>query len=396
MNAPFALKADELAAMHRDLAQMRDLPALECWRQLAREAVEPNAFFTPEMLLPAFAQFDRAGEVELFCAWERVGTDTGGARRLIGLVPLVTAARYRGIPLRHISIWRHNHSFLGTPLIAKGCEEAFWHQLLEFADRAGRSPFVRLEKLHANGPVAKGLRAVARRQNRHCDTTSTAHRALLQSDLAPQAYLEKTTRPKKRKELRRMMNRLRDLGDITFSRQRSSDNLEAWLDEFLALEGSGWKRREGTAICCRPDEVLFLREAMAACAQSGMLERLDMRLDGRPLAMLINLLHAPGAFGFKTAFDESLSRYSPGVQLQIANLDILDDPAIDWIDSCAAENHPMIDHLWAERREIISCNIALGTGLRRLAAVMLATAEKAARRLSGSTIAKDEANEHAE
>ena len=394
MNAPFALKADGQAALHRDLAQTRALPSLDCWHRLAREAAEPNAFFTPEMLLPALAHFDQPGAVELFCAWEQDGASRNSARRLIGLVPLTTAGRYRGLPLLHLSTWRHNHSFLGTPLVARGHEEEFWQQFLEFGDDGRRAPFVRLEKLHANGPVAKALHEVATRQNRNCNTTSVAHRALLESDLDPQAYLEKSTRPKKRKELRRMMNRLRDIGEISFARERGSDNLEAWLDEFLALESSGWKRREGSAIACRPEEVLFLRQAMATCAQSGMLERLDMRLDGRPLAMLINLLHTPGAFGFKTAFDESMSRYSPGVQLQIANLEILDDPTIDWIDSCAAENHPMIDHLWAERREIMSCNIALGGSFRRLAAVMLATTEKVGRRISQSAISKDEANEH--
>ena len=350
MNAPFAPTPDGLAALHRDLAQTRALPGLDCWRRLARDAAEPNVFFTPEMLLPALAHFDASGEVELFCAWKPTRADTEDAPRLIGLVPLVTSARYRGLPLRHLSVWRHNHSFLGTPLISKGYEEEFWQQLLTFGDKTGRAPFVRVEKLHANGPVAGALRAVTVRQNRHCNTTSVAHRALLESDLDPQAYLARSTRSKKRKELRRMMNRLRDIGEITFTRDRATNDLEPWLDEFLALEGSGWKRREGTAISCTPDEVLFLRQAMAACAENGMLERLDMRLDGRPLAMLINLLSAPGAFGFKTAYDEDLSRYSPGVQLQIANFEILNDPAIDWIDSCAAENHPMIDHLWAERR----------------------------------------------
>src|SRR3546814_2224216 len=47
---------------------------------------------------------------------------------------------------------------------------------------------------------------------------------------------------------------------------------------------------------------------------------------------------------FKIAFDEALGRFSPGVLIEIANLQaVLGDPAIGWMDSCAAADHPMID-----------------------------------------------------
>ncbi|WP_198045952.1 GNAT family N-acetyltransferase [Novosphingobium aquimarinum] len=347
-------------------------------------------FFTPEMLLPALAHFDPANEVTLFCALERAEPRPGKLPRLIGLVPLISVARYRGLPARHLAVWRHNHSFLGTPLIARGHEDDFWQQLLRFADQSVRAPFLRIEKLHADGCVAQSLARVATGQRRPVTTTSIAQRALLQSDLDPEAYLAKATRAKKRKELRRMMHRLRDIGEITFQRHRSDDGLDPWLSEFLELEAGGWKQREGTAIACRPQEERFFRQAMSACADRGMLERIDMRLDGRPLAMLLNLHCAPGAFGFKTSYDEEWSRYSPGVQLQIENLEVLADPAVEWMDSCAAENHPMIDHLWVERRKIVSCNIALGGPLRRLCAKAIATAEAVGRRLSGRTTGQED------
>ena len=68
------------------------------------------------------------------------------------------------------------------------------------------------------------------------------------------------------------------------------------------------------------------------------------------------------------AFDEALGRFSPGVLIEIANLHaVQDDPAIGWMDSCAAPDHPMIDSLWAERRTIVQYRIALrGTGLARV------------------------------
>ena len=34
------------------------------------------------------------------------------------------------------------------------------------------------------------------------------------------------------------------------------------------------------------------------------------------------------------------------------------DPRVKWVDSCAIPNHPMIDHIWAERRRMRAVNVA--------------------------------------
>ena len=83
--------------------------------------------------------------------------------------------------------------------------------------------------------------------------------------------------------------------------------------------------------------------------------------------MLVNFLTPPGSFSFKTAFDEAYARFSPGVLIQLDNLDILDSPDISWMDSCAATDHPMIDHLWGERRSIVRLSVSL-RGARRMLA----------------------------
>jgi hypothetical protein len=83
--------------------------------------------------------------------------------------------------------------------------------------------------------------------------------------------------------------------------------------------------------------------------------------------MLANFLTAPGAFSFKTAFDERYARFSPGVLLQLENLAMLEREDIAWCDSCAAADHPMIDSLWMERRSIGRISIAIGGTTRRAA-----------------------------
>src|SRR3546814_17204462 len=82
-------------------------------------------------------------------------------------------------------------------------------------------------------------------------------------------------------------------------------------------------------------------------------------LGGRPLAMLVHFLCPPGGFSIKTAFDEDYARFSPGVLLQQANLDLLGDPRIAWVDSCAASGHPMIESIWRERPSLVWVTVPL-------------------------------------
>ena len=95
--------------------------------------------------------------------------------------------------------------------------------------------------------------------------------------------------------------------------------------------------------------------------------------------MLANFIAPPGAFSFKTAFDERFARFSPGVLLQRENLALLERAGVDWCDSCASADHPMIDHFWRERRAIGRVSVGIGGKLRRAAFRAIARVETRAR-----------------
>ena len=102
-------------------------------------------------------------------------------------------------------------------------------------------------------------------------------------------------------------------------------------------------------------------------AEAVRRRRQVLRLDGRAIAMLANFITPPGAYSFKTAFDEAYARFSPGMLLQLENLVLLERPDVAWADSCAVEGHPMIERLWRDKRHMVSRNIAIGGPLRRAA-----------------------------
>ena len=341
------------------------------WAALADKAAEPNPFAEHWFVAASLRNLAGGRDIRL------LEVRRGG--RLIGVLPLAIERGYAHLPVRFVQNWYHDHCFLGAPLIVAGEEAAFWTAALETLSASDWAPnFLHLRGLAEEGPVfrALGVGAVVHRRLR----------AMLQSELSPAAYFERAVRAKKRKELRRLRNRLADLGPVQVHTLNDEAELQSWCDSYFQLEAAGWKGREGSALVCAPETRAFLRETLAAASQAGRLQFLRLDVGGRPIAMLINFLSAPGSFSFKTVFDEDFARFSPGVLLQIENLAILERADIDWMDSCAIDDHPMIDGFWTERRSVVRVTIPLKGAGRHAVLALCRGLEKASAAVRGKRL----------
>jgi CelD/BcsL family acetyltransferase involved in cellulose biosynthesis len=338
------------------------------WDALALAATQPNPFYESWYLLPSLRALDPAGHAELLVLEDR------GA--LLGLLPVCRPRQYYGHRVPHLRNWVHDNCFCGQPLVAPGLEAAFWRALLQWCDgHAGIGLFLHLRQMPGDGPLHQALKSELARQHRPAATVLAEERALLCSDLSAEDYLLAAIGAKKRKELRRQHRRLGEEGALTVERTRAADGIATWTAAFLALEKCGWKGRAGSALADHPANAILFAEALVGAAARGRLERLSLHLDGTPIAMLATFITPPGAYSFKTAFDEDYARFSPGVLLQCENLALAGDPDIAWIDSCAAPDHAMIDHVWRERRPMAHHSIAIGGTLRQTLFTLLAQRE---------------------
>ncbi len=356
---PYALPRAVAAApvlAARAWADCADSASVAAWDRLAAESAEPNPFLESWYLLPSLRALDPQCSVDLLVLSE--------GPSWLGVLPMARATSYYRWPIPNRRNWVHANAFVGAPLVAKGFERTFWRALLAHADaHPGSALFLHLTALPLSGALFEAL--AAELAGRPAGLVHREERALLRSDLSPEAYLEAALSGKKRKELRRQHARLSELGDLRTTAHSGAGDVHEWTEDFLRLEQSGWKGAAGSALASAPETAALFREAIAGAAAYGRLERLTLTLGDRPIAMLATFITPPGAFSYKTAFAEEFARFSPGVLLQRENLALLAAPGIDWCDSCAAADHPMIDHLWRERRAVGRVSIGIGGTVRR-------------------------------
>lgn len=334
------------------------LTETEAWDALAQCAAEPNPFYESWYLLPSLASFDDGNAISI------LRFTCGGT--LCALMPVVRESKYAGWPLAHIRNWLHPNIFFGTPLVARGMETQFWRALLDWADDQTRlSLFLHLHEFALSGPVFESLESLLASDGRIWGVVEDKERALLASGLAAEDYLAQSLSSRKRKDLNRRARRLSEIGEISFAWESGTDRIAPWIEEFLALEASGWKGEAASALACDAATRTLFRESLTGAAARQRLVRLSLRLNDTPIAMLSTFLTPPGAFGFKTAFDEDYACFSPGLLLEREFLGALQRFDIDWCDSCAAPDHSVMNRMWQERRPLGRLSIAIGGPLRR-------------------------------
>jgi hypothetical protein len=155
---------------------------------------------------------------------------------------------------------------------------------------------------------------------------------------------------KRRKELKRLRNRLDEQGDLKALTLVKNADATPFIDAFLKLEATGWKGNRGTALAKQPSVATATRHALTALHALGKLRFWSLQLDGMIIASLFAYADGNKLCLGKIAYDESFGKYSPGVLLILhATEDIFREGTITEVDSSAIPNHPMIDRIWRNR-----------------------------------------------
>lgn len=332
---------------------------------LSARAVEPNVFFNPRFLTPAMPRLE---DRDVRLAVIRDGDEYRSRLRLLAPFTVEKPAAPVGVPI--IRIWSHPFGPLGAPLVDRDDPVGVIEDFISMLSR----PHLKLPQvlvlpdLRLNGAVVPLLETVAESRGLSLVIVDRTERPLLQSELDAETYLKASLRPHHFREFRRLKRRLAELGSLEHCVARGPEEIADAIESFLALEVSGWKGRERTAMAIDRYRAAFAREAVHRLAERDQCRIHSLTLDGRTIASLIVLVESGRAYTWKTAYDENYAAFSPGTLLMIeVTAQHLDDPNITTTDSCAVPDHPVMSRLWSERLPMGTVVVGMTPGADRLA-----------------------------
>jgi CelD/BcsL family acetyltransferase involved in cellulose biosynthesis len=341
--APRLAAREEAAPISVECASgARLLEIASAWRDLVGRAHEPNVFMDPTLIEVAERQLSRRSATLL--AWR--------GEALVGLWAFSLGAPAL-LPARMLSAPAIPYGYLATPVIDRAGDEETLEAMLDFIARdPGLPKTIALDPIRLDGPTMQALVRVLQARASAPFVLSQARRPTLESELDGKQYFEKALSSASRKKLRQHRRRLEEKGKLELKVWNTPEAVGQAFEDFLRLEAAGWKGRRGTALLCDQAEAAFVRGMVAALAERGNAAVHALYLDGKPVSMQIVLRAGPAAFTWKTAYDEALHDYSPGMLLlEDYTKAFLADDGIAYVDSCAYDETGFMS-AWSERQTI--------------------------------------------
>jgi hypothetical protein len=333
----------ELATGDR-LTEIRD-----DWNDLIGRADIQNVFMNP-MLVKHASDAYPADKICALLAWRRAGAVpqlAGVWAFAIGRVPQSI------LPVLVLVAPAMPNGYLATPVIDRCCLDETLEAMLACIAGDARFPsIVVLDAASTDSATMQALsRLLAERRSAFC-RFSQSLRPKLASELVGKAYFEKALSGSSRKKLRQHRRRLTERGNLQYRTLTEASAITQAFEDFLLLEMSGWKGRQGTALQKDASDAGFARAMIATLAAPGDASIHMLTLDGRPVSVQIVLRSGPAAFTWKTAYDEGLHDFSPGMLLlEDYTAAFLADDSIVYVDSCAFDDSGYMS-AWSERETV--------------------------------------------
>jgi hypothetical protein len=329
------------------------------WLSLIGRAHESNVFMDPAVIQTAERHLPDRRCVTLL-AWQR----TGETQALVGLWGFsIGAPAHSLMPHRALLSPPVPHGYLATPVIDRTVAEDALNAMLNFIACDPTLPkLIALDQIASDGPTMQALTRVLAARGGAAVVLAEARRPMLKPGLDGKQYFEMALSSSSRKKLRQHRRRLEEKGALALKSCSEPAAVAQAFDEFLQLEAAGWKGRRGTALLCSAAEAAFARGMVAALAARGKTAVHALYLDGKPVSMQIVLRAGAAAFTWKTAYDEAMNDFSPGMLLlEDYTKAFLADASVASVDSCAYDESGFMS-VWTDRAAIAQAWIDVRRG----------------------------------
>lgn len=335
----------------RPTIELRPLRAcadmLADWRDLARRALEPNVFHEPEIALAAAQHLVGAESTQALLVWS--GPQGSGQRLLIGLFPVRIPGALQ--PFRQLKGLAHPYLASGVPLVDRDRAADVLGQVLGWlgSAEAPASSYL-LPRIALGGAFAEALITAARVSGRGLSLIGRHPRNQFRPGAGQAGDMDRPAR----------LERLRTLRDQGAARGRpevveavEGQALRDAVEIFLALEASGERGRQGTAMMMQTRTGTFLRAATRGLGQGRHCRVLTL-MQGES-AVAAALLYESGASAWLVdlVHDETFTAYPADEFLALALTERQARQGRTLLSvQCAPGPQPQLDRLWPEQATV--------------------------------------------
>ena len=135
------------------------------------------------------------------------------------------------------------------------------------------------------------------------------------------AYCATLSAPMRRKLAKARINAERERGPVRFTRiQPKPEGVGEALSQLVAVEASGWKARQGSALSTRPELLRFFKIYSERAAARNRLRVSTLTFDDTAVAVELGLEAYGRSWQLKVAYDEQFAAFVPGLQLIHASI----------------------------------------------------------------------------
>ncbi len=355
------------SAISIEIASGERLLALDSqWQDLVARADAANIFMNPALAhLGNEAYPDRSFRVLL--AWQETVTP-----RLAGVWAFAVGHPPRSImPVSALIAPAMPNAFLSAPVVDRDCLDEVLAAMLDHLAAAENLPsIVALDAMQADTATMQALIRVLESRGSPMRIFTRSMRPMLNSNLDGKAYFEQALSSSSRKKLRQHRRRLAEKGSLQAAVLTEPHAVRNAFEDFVTLEAAGWKGRQGTALLSKPSDARFARAMIAVLAERGDAAIHQLTLDAKPVSMQVVLHAGPAAFTWKTAYDEALHDFSPGMLLlEDCTAALLADRRVSYADSCAFDDSGYMA-TWQERAAIAGLWFSVRRGRSRVFSMM--------------------------
>lgn len=279
------------------------------WNNLVKESGNDLVHLTHEWMTAWWDNFGGGGTLNILAAF-----DAGG--RAVGIAPLMLRdSRYRGVPVKKLSLMANGHSPSGDVIVRDGCHREFTAALIEYLKGRKNWHIAEFFKVRQEGQTYRILLEEMQKDDCRFGVKSNIVSPYITIAGPWEEFFQKRS-TRFRKSIRNKINRINRSNDVTVERVALRGGSDAAFEVMVNISGKSWKKRIGEDLLHNQRNRQFYVGICDKLGPKGLITIWLLKKAGVGMAFEFHITHDEVTYPIRADFDDDYNELSPGSVLE--------------------------------------------------------------------------------